>query len=515
MSVNPNTGRTFTFESIKEYYYAKMSAFTRVPTAELQDPTLNLEDFVRQINEVKNYYFSLCNDSWEKIVEQQTNERQKEALWKFRDFIFAISMLWVGKVLGETLGVLKIGDNPVRDIPEKFNIKNNTFTVIGSQKLTSDIDVTIQGPGSYFIIMAVEDLFETLKRKYNIQVRCMDIEFYTDFRIAKHVYVNVQDFTPEERKEILKYAFIGYFRTTGGETISPLARTLGTKFLSLLGEGPEALDAVLSAALAEWNTMKPSPGERLNREEFYKIAKEIDNEATDIYRDYTRKKMMKAAKIEKEKLMSESPSTETKRKGSFANIVIQTQEDKTDHDKAVKIFFDIAKGDVLRPESYILPSTAIHVVDLEQLKDERGKNTSISAYFGTTPVTGVEQFTYIASAIEQLGYLEHYHSEGEICNIKGIKYVGRLIRALEKAGLLNNPELKETYTSLNALRKSGGKCTTDIPVLMDTVTTALTSSTAAAAAGGYRKKRYTKTRKHKKVTKRRHTRSRRNNGNRR
>jgi hypothetical protein len=57
-------------------------------------------------------------------------------------------------------------------------------------------------------------------------------------------------------------------------------------------------------------------------------------------------------------------------------------------------------------------------------------------WFSSNARIGIDSFGYIISAIEQLGYLEHYHPDDIECNKKGIKYFGRLIRALVQSGLL-------------------------------------------------------------------------------
>jgi hypothetical protein len=508
MSVIPNTGRTFTFASVKEYYDAKMRIFPESDTPPLTDPgTESVEALALRFEAATpTPSIDVC-PSWETTILNLKDTTQKETLWKFRDYVFTTSMIWVGNQLSSSTGPFQIGGRPERMRPPAFDIGQNTFTILGSKKLTSDIDVTIQGPGCQFIIMIVEDLFHILKEKHGIPLGCMDIEFYMDFRILKTIYVNVSSFTKEEHIEILKYAYIGYFRSLDSKepTVSTLARTLGQRFIELLYKDvtlppPPTIDTIIEEAWVKWSFI--APGHVIDRERFYAIATKIDNETREIYALlHPPHRLRNAVK----KVMGPK----------LGDVVTQITKDKKEHSLANHIFFDIADADVHSSGSYILASTAIHVVDIEQKEvSDKNVNLSVSRFFGQTPATGVESFTYIASAIEQLGYLEHYHPAGTPCSMKGIKYVGRLIRALEKANLLDNPTLKDTYTSLNLLRKSDGECKMIIPDLMDTINTLL-STTAAGAAGGGRGRRYTKTRKNKKVTKRRHTRSRRNHGNRR
>jgi len=484
MPGNPNTGRRFEYESVKEYYDAKMSKFTSVLTPILRVPgPLSIEGLIAHFKEVgAGLLFPACalepgaaNTTWEATITA-AGECKGESLWKFRDYVFATSMLWLTQFL-ETAGpIVTLGANPPREKPERFDIRKNEFTVIGSQKLTSDIDVTVQGPGAYFIIMIVEDLFHTLTVA-GTPIRCMDVEYYTDFRIAKMAYVNVSHFDEAEKRSILKYAYISYFRSTHTLTLSPLARRLGELYVEKLG-GSTTLESVLEEAIREWTTS--APGGILDREKFYAIAKHIDDETRDVYHLIIAKQWQGAAAAIT-KFMTRGPK-EAKRRSSFAEAVNATTADRDHHKLANTIFFDIARGNIHRPESYLIPSTAIHVVDIEQLKDAREVNVSVSSYFGKTPATGVEAFTYIASAIEQLGYLEHYHPPGTLCSIKGIKYVGRMIRALEKANVVKEDTYTSTYVKLNRLRQTGVvACEENIPALeADLVTT------VRPAAGGHR-----------------------------
>jgi len=533
MSKNPNVGRKFNYESVKEYYDAKMAIFPDVPTPVLHDlHTFSLEDLTGHFKVVANSIdlnrlIPAGSKSWEQIITDLSQCAQ-QTLWKFRDYVFSVTMIWVGQFLSNNVNYKTNADGKayidiISDLPrfkpEKIELENNEFTVIGSQKVTSDIDVTVQGPGAYFIIMILEDLF-TKFTDAGVSIRRMDLEFYTDFRIAQKAYVNVNKFSIDEKVKILKYAYISYFRSTHTTELSPLATVLGNKFLGGLGD-PVSLDAVIADAKAEW--LSEAPDGVLDREKFYEKAKQIDDKTKKVYHLFISQKWQGiAAKV---------VSLAKQKRASFAEIVPEVLQSRL----AIDLFFLICKANIHRAESYILPSTAVHVVDIEQLQDKREVNSNMSSYFGITPLTGVEKFTYIASAIEQLGYLEHYHPSGQICSIKGIKYVGRMIRALINAGLLTGNEyfsyqLKgstitdsytEIYNKLNSLRKLGASaCDINIKDLDEALVDKLESivtenpleviSENPLRTGGYRR--------NKKVTRRRRSRSsrkRRTYGNRR
>jgi hypothetical protein len=154
---------------------------------------------------------------------------------------------------------------------------------------------------------------------------------------------------------------------------------------------------------------------------------------------------------------------------------------------AFETFQSLTIANMHRAESYILPSTAIHVVEMEQ-KRVSGSGGLPKAWFASNARIGIDKFGYILSAIEQLGYLTHYHPDGTACNKKGIKYFGRYVRALVNAGLLkSDSEFVETSRSLNAFRSSEDPatiCGQDVHVLLQDILNAMQDQ-----AGGRRRTR--------------------------
>jgi hypothetical protein len=357
-------------------------------------------------------------------------------VWLYREYVFASFMILVGRILSNPSS----WKSPIhRPIPDDINTKARRFTVIGSQMLTSDIDVSIQGHYSTVIISILEDYFELLTNKYHIPLLSMDIQYYSDFRILTKLFVNVSLFSEKQRYEMLKYAYISYFRSLhlvkSNYTVSPLARRLGLIYLKQAGEGI-SLKRVLEDAFEEWH--RSVPNGKLDREKFYD-----ENEKTEF-----------------EALMLEQHIND---KG-VRNAIEQTSFVGT---LANDIFFSLARGHIYRPESYILPSTAVHIVEIEQVLDNKIPHESKIAqrWFTDNAGIGVDYFAYIASAIEQLGYLEHYHQGNEHCNRKGVKYFGRMVRGLLHAGLLDNTFIP-IYNGLNEYRKAENElCPYDIQKL--------------------------------------------------
>jgi hypothetical protein len=118
------------------------------------------------------------------------------------------------------------------------------------------------------------------------------------------------------------------------------------------------------------------------------------------------------------------------------------------------MFSTLAHANIHRAESYVLPSTAIHVVEFEQKRIGTSTLGLPDSWFASNARVGIDSFGFLLSAIEQLGYLEHYHYSSDVeCNKKGIKYFGRYVRALVQGGLLEDASpFTNAYKELNTFR---------------------------------------------------------------
>ena len=454
---NPNLDRFFTHKSVNEYFLAKISKFN---FHELTLPTTvfsTLEEFAQHVADIRKKYnimFPVCSHTesftWEATINEQTRDNAVR-MWVYRDYVFSLCMIHIGKVLGnERLWSIN------RTIPETLDITKNNFTVIGSQKLTSDIDVTIQGPHSAVVISVIEDIFQSLTYDSGIPLRCMDVEFYGDFRILNNLFVNVSRFSVKQREQMLQYAYISYFRSlhiTGPDySVSPLARRIGELYLKRMGS-KTTLNAIMDAAHKEW--ISTAPDGHLNRERFYDENTHAEVAAKQLIEQYGSK-----------------------------NAVERVANNVTDS-AANDIFFSIARGNVHRAESYILPSTAVHVVEIEQVLGNKiaGDEVIPLSWFTENAQIGVDEFAYLASAIEQAGYLEHYHPDTTSCNKKGVKYFGRMVRGMIHAKLLDN-SFMPIYNALNEYRRSENStaCPYNIHELLTTIVRRLDSQ-----KGGRRK----------------------------
>lgn len=441
----PNADVPFIYEGVNTYLKWKVGQIGVSLPEPLANPPSDVSDLVRSLLEyakVKDVSIPECAGNhaytWEKKMNN-LSDAEKESLWIYREYVFSSVILWVGNYFSAGHTTFQLGENPVRDFTG-HDIRENRFTVVGSVNKTSDIDVTIKGPASYVLIAVLEDIFLYIHNS-GIPIKCWDVEFYGDYHLQNDMFINVQNFGQDNLLKILRYAYIGYFRSSGFDAgaqdpaVSALATALGKLYLHKLHPiaSSNELDDIVRASIADAVRLyrEKLPGNRMNREEFYAHAMRVET--------------------------------------NLANL---TKNNANSDEIASNVFFEIAEGNIHRPESYILASTAVHVVDIEQqrlVSEHAPIRRSITKTIGL----GVSDALYIASALEQLGYLEHYHSGGNRCNTKGVKYFGRMIRALEKSDTLAANTLgnyREPYTRLNAYRKKpDGPCPIDILEQLETL----------------------------------------------
>ena len=120
-------------------------------------PSLKVTDIVtqtipKQIYETARKEYPPFND-WHDI--QAFPMEQQQDLWLFREwintniFMFVADKIKNAQKQGRT--VVTTGSY-TREIPREFDIGDYFFYSFGSSKVTSDIDVTIEGPHASFLI---------------------------------------------------------------------------------------------------------------------------------------------------------------------------------------------------------------------------------------------------------------------------------------------------------------------------------------------------------------------------
>jgi hypothetical protein len=438
--------RPFTHEGVNGYYTNKVAAFPLTALTELP------RDIPSDINALGAHLRDTAKDQGLSLTpcditrpylwgEEIARQGEKQTLlWRFREYVFGLAMRFIGESASSPTEMpLRIGANPPRVKPATFRIEDHSFTIVGSSELTSDIDITIQGPHSSILIALLEDLFYTLTQDHGVPIRCWDVEFYSDFRLLRSAFVNFHKWNNPQRAVLLKFALVSYFRSTHQVTphppvLHPNVLSLVHRALRLIGTNPawipRASQGMVKSAYDFWR--QTAPNGVLNRELFYRELGRIESDSATI------------------RLVSPS-SQSTNRISNNTALGPKTQE------FAFGLFTAMATANIHRAESYVLPSTAVHVVEWEQKKasPSNGAKPLPASWFASNARVGIDSFGFLLSAIEQLGYLEHYHPPTTSCSKKGVKYVGRYIRALIQAGvLLADTPMKPVYEQLNAYRST-------------------------------------------------------------
>jgi hypothetical protein len=242
---------------------------------------------------------------------------------------------------------------------------------------------------------------------------------------------------------------MSYFRSSHKdvETVHPLVVYFVNHCLQTFIKTNETADIILRLAHSQY--VEEAPDGVLNREYFYKELREVE------YSSLLIKPYLKTIGTDG-KIVSDNAAITTS-VGDPAGI-------------SFTMFSGIMRGNFHRAESYVVPSTAVHVVEFEQKKAGMYTDALPESWLSSNARIGIDTFGFIVSAIEQLGYLEHYHEDSE-CNKKGIKYFGRLIRALVQASLLKeSSHFTRVAQQLDIYRGSADPtavCGQDIHQLLD------------------------------------------------
>lgn len=468
MGDNPKIDRSFTYDSVNIYYKYKIARFGTpddlvLPTTTFESPA-QLCTHLETVASSRGLQLDSCAHEspylWSKYIES-LSETQQHEIWKYREYVYACSVLFIGpyiqKAQREGAQSVVILPSTSRRIPDGFNIDDHTFTIVGSSELMSDIDITIQGPRSSFLISLLEDLYIYMSYTGDIPIRCWDVEFYGDFKLLQSLFVNMSKFVDWQRLLILKYALMSYFRSSHKDVdkVNPLVIHLVNYCLKTFIKTNETSDVIIQ--LAHGRQLEEAPDGALNREFFYKELREVE------YSSLLVKPYLKS--IDGGKVVSNNAGISMS-VGDPAGI-------------SFNMFSGIMRGNFHRAESYVVPSTAVHVVEFEQKKAGMLTDALPESWLSSNARIGIDKFGFIISAIEQLGYLEHYHEDSE-CNKKGIKYFGRLIRALVQAGLLQeSSQFVGVARQLNAYRGSADPaavCGQDVHSLLDAILSTLRST---------------------------------------
>lgn len=368
-------------QQIQSYYESKRLTHSATGYGDLvlNDASAAKSEIIMALSQVNP------NFSWHDIKQYSVEEQQE--FWTLREWLFCQILV---------LAYLNFKNGQVsRQPPSGFVPETYSFALFGSVKPTSDIDVSVDGPLASYLIAVLEDLWLS---STGAPCSRWDIEFYGDFSMVldekkNPVFLNSREFN-SAASQILPYV---------GASILRNAETL---------EFPE-LDAFI-AAHPEVPALTNSPW----KQEAYAMIKDIGAMTYNQQREQYYKYLGEAEKIR-------------------ISVPILSQE------VSLKVFLAMCKANLFRSENYILPSTVIHIVrDIQAKAPQPNRNDPrCSLYHAKLSTCAVGRFAYLASAMEQLGYMKRFSYDSD----KVKKYGDRLEAAMKK------------YDSMSGGKQSGGK----------------------------------------------------------
>jgi hypothetical protein len=390
---------------------------------------------------------------------KEFSESDQPKVWKFRDFVFACMMQFIGSYVPAQTGAITFLEKE-RSIPPGFDIAKHSYTIVGSVTPASDIDITIEGDQAAFLIAIIEDLalYMTFNSDTPTPIRFWDVEFYGAYLPLSKLAINVAKLTMLQRLVLLQLALVSYYRSTGqtnrdtSPTIHPNVEYLVRKSLEQI-KLPLSYDSTIASSYRYW--CEQAPNGVLDREIFYKCLEHVQQNSAWI------EKSLKNATSNNAKLEAAAAALPVNTNAiSIANTNALFKHTRltaagkhSASEIAFDILFEISKGNVHRAESYILATTALYIVEMQK-GASKAEGAPPSSWFSSNTRIGTDSFTLMLSAIEQLGYLLHYLHNTTFTK-KGSKYVGRYVKSLVDAGLLTGTDAEkflDTSKRLNAFR---------------------------------------------------------------
>lgn len=299
-----------------------------------------------------------------------TPEKYIEQLWIAREIILFLSLL-----------------EGTKQLPEYIVYAN----ILGSTALLSDIDVSIESLVASRFIKIVEALWD-IHPWFNHSLWKVDL--YGDFVMIGDFYMNMGLLTNDIRHQLFELATASYFRHLHCDSFD---HGLLHKLINLVIPDIHHVSEIISNGALIARTIS-------------KMSKK------DQQRDYY--ELLAAA----EHLHDEIAKTDVARDSTAAGA-----------DIIGRILVALARANLYREENYVIPSTIIHVVRIEQTDltaTAHSPNFDASCELLLTRIAkcSLDSRAYIMSAIEQLGYLQQSIADKRM--ITAGKYFGRFVRAI-------------------------------------------------------------------------------------
>jgi hypothetical protein len=389
-----------TKKGITFYLYDSLDFFTERLKSKNSILTYQLNEWINNIlkskNPIEEYYYIMeiihkkvgDNVDWEKRVDL--------LLWSYRECIVCLTFITVDLIFQKGLPSSR-----------KTYKEECTATILGSSTLLSDIDVTIAAAHTSSWIAVIEDLLFNLKW-FNFDK--FKFSCFGDFILVGKFYISTNHFTDDIQIKLLQLAVTSYFRHKNSNFFD-------TSILNKL-----ILDAI---ELKRLDT---------NIDEIIRAAKILVAGTDSNNREQYYIELQKAEELEKKTInkIEEGKYTDIEITHLFGEVIVQ-----------------LGIANLYRSENYLLTSTIVHVVKIEQGKHSNISNTC-DPILTKVARCSMSNFSYLLSAIEQLGYMQENLSLSNECTLPSNKYFGRLLRAINSAEIIKD---KNKYNQLININK--------------------------------------------------------------
>jgi hypothetical protein len=347
-----------------------------------------IKTFILHMKIIRDMVFKINNNNkmlvdWDNLPK---DSKSIDTLYSLRECIITLSLLTTSRIfeLANDGDIINIGDSPSRVIK-----KNKTNAIImGSLTLFSDIDISIQSRNASTYIAVIEDLWEIHKDWFNHELWKVDL--YGDFTQIGNFYIDTHFFSKDIIIEMLILSVCSFLRIN------------------------DHVDTVLLQKLVEWC---------IDSQGLFTTYDKIINYAENKIRtiDKTNRELYYNKLGEAEKLQTNIIK-------KFKNTDMSEELNNLLGECIIKL----GEANLYREENYILTSTVIYIVKIEQGGDVI-KNKCHPLYTSIANCS-LGLYTYILSAIEQLGYMLHKEHHTKLsCSLPEGKYFGRFIRSIGHA----------------------------------------------------------------------------------
>lgn len=369
-------------------------------TATIRQSNNPVKDYISIMNAVnKNINmkvdWSNLPDDPKKIVE----------LWTLRECIVALSFITADALINSENVSIQIGSNPRRKLPKD----HAQALIMGSTTLLSDIDVTVLSPNASIHIALIEDLWTATNW---FDHSAWKVDLYGDFTMIGEYYLDTRFISDEQKIQSLVLATASYFRH----------------------ENSNNFDTSVLEKIINWCIHADDLD--IDSSHIINSAKTMVNDLKYADREIYYKQLRKAEHLKQEIINNFSINNKSEELGTLLGECLVVE----------------GLANLHREENYILVPTVIHVVKVEQGKED--VMTQCKPLKVKVARCSMSAYVYALSAIEQLGYMQENLGVNKICTMAAGKYFGRLLRALAQSLFENDTQiLKDDLDLANDLAK--------------------------------------------------------------